>query len=139
MPRLPETTTVRVSANTWKLSLISRASLLADVSSITCWKRLLPRISTLNRRLSLVFDWVNSYPLTANRVYSCLILFHQRLQSRVIYQLEGERNYHIFYMTLAGASAEFKSECGLDKGPEAYRYRLIWIQHPLIRVHRAHI
>mmetsp|Transcript_29945 Transcript_29945/g.78528 ORF Transcript_29945/g.78528 Transcript_29945/m.78528 type:complete len:1114 (+) Transcript_29945:74-3415(+) len=43
-------------------------------------------------------------------------------KSRVIYQLDKERNYHIFYMAIAGGSPDFKAACGLDKSPDEFNY-----------------
>eukprot|EP00038_Savillea_parva_P008188 m.175302 g.175302 ORF g.175302 m.175302 type:complete len:1110 (+) comp13968_c0_seq1:47-3376(+) len=43
-------------------------------------------------------------------------------KSRVIYQLEDERNYHVFYMALAGGGEDFKQSCGLTKTADEYSY-----------------
>lgn len=43
-------------------------------------------------------------------------------KSRVVNQLEGERNYHIFYMALAGATDGWKKSKGITKQSEDYHY-----------------
>ena len=42
-------------------------------------------------------------------------------KSRIVYQGDGERNYHIFYCMLAGLSKEHKAKLDL-KEPKQYNY-----------------
>lgn len=42
-------------------------------------------------------------------------------KSRVIYQMQGERNYHIFYHLLKGAPPNIIKDLGL-KGMKTYEY-----------------
>jgi myosin heavy subunit len=43
-------------------------------------------------------------------------------KTRITTQIEGERNYHIFYQLFAGATPELLEELGLDVGPAAFAY-----------------
>ena len=43
-------------------------------------------------------------------------------KTRITTQIEGERNYHIFYQLLAGASKEMLQELGLEVGAEAFSF-----------------
>jgi len=43
-------------------------------------------------------------------------------KSRVVHQARGERNFHIFYQLLEGASPELLNKLNLDQGKEAYNY-----------------
>ncbi|CAB9513362.1 Unconventional myosin [Seminavis robusta] len=43
-------------------------------------------------------------------------------KTRITQQVDGERNYHIFYQLLAGADAEMLADMGLEGGSEAFNY-----------------
>ena len=43
-------------------------------------------------------------------------------KTRITQQIEGERNYHIFYQLFAGAKPEFLEELGLGGGPQSFKY-----------------
>jgi myosin heavy subunit len=43
-------------------------------------------------------------------------------KTRITQQVEGERNYHIFYQLLFGADEELKQELGLDGGMSSFNY-----------------
>ena len=43
-------------------------------------------------------------------------------KTRITTQIEGERNYHIFYQIFAGANPELLQELGLDVGTASFRY-----------------
>jgi myosin heavy subunit len=43
-------------------------------------------------------------------------------KTRITTQIEGERNYHIFYQLFAGAGQSLLTQLGLDVGPSSFRY-----------------
>jgi myosin-7 len=43
-------------------------------------------------------------------------------KTRITQQIEGERNYHIFYQLFAGAGTELLSRLGLENGPASFKY-----------------
>ena len=43
-------------------------------------------------------------------------------KTRITKQIEGERNYHIFYQLFAGSSPELLKELGLEDGPSSFKY-----------------
>ncbi|KAG7263679.1 hypothetical protein CRUP_035551 [Coryphaenoides rupestris] len=63
-------------------------------------------------------------------VFDCILLLLLNLQSlggggalnRVVRQNPGERNYHIFYALLAGATKEHKEQYFLGDPPESFHY-----------------
>lgn len=43
-------------------------------------------------------------------------------KTRITHQIEGERNYHIFYQLFAGAMPELLEELGLEGGTQSFKY-----------------
>lgn len=71
--------------------------------------------SRFGKYMEVVFDFKGEP--TAGRIINYLLE-----KSRVVNQLEGERNYHIFYMLLAGASSEWRATHGVEGSPDDYTY-----------------
>jgi myosin protein heavy chain len=56
-------------------------------------------------------------------IKSSLIETYLLEKNRVVYQAENERNYHIYYMLLTGASKDMKKDFGLkDKDIDSFHY-----------------
>ena len=43
-------------------------------------------------------------------------------KTRIVHQMEGERNFHIFYQLLRGASKELKGKMELSENVDDYHY-----------------
>jgi myosin-1 len=47
---------------------------------------------------------------------------------RVVYQMPGERNFHVFYMLLTSADSALRQRLALDQPATAYRYtNQVWV------------
>ncbi|ORZ30724.1 P-loop containing nucleoside triphosphate hydrolase protein [Catenaria anguillulae PL171] len=71
--------------------------------------------SRFGKYIELLFD--TKYKIIGARVRTYLLE-----RSRVVYQPETERNYHIFYQLVAGAPAAEKKELGLTQSHSYFHY-----------------
>lgn len=98
MQRRRETITVHDSASTLRyVACRSHLSTCAD------------------SRPQILFD--KTHEIVGARVRTYLLE-----RSRLVYQPESERNYHIFYQLLAGAPSKERKDLSLDQHPEAFAY-----------------
>ena len=75
-----------------------------------------------NNNSSRFGKWCAVYFDGTGKMAACKVRSYLLEKSRVVGPTQGERNYHIFYHMLAGASAEERKKFGLLAAPSDYKY-----------------
>ncbi|ORY26880.1 P-loop containing nucleoside triphosphate hydrolase protein [Naematelia encephala] len=71
--------------------------------------------SRFGKYIEILFD--NSHEIVGARIRTYLLE-----RSRLVYQPDSERNYHIFYQLLAGAPSKEKKDLSLQSDPGSFAY-----------------
>jgi len=75
-----------------------------------------------NNNSSRFGKWCAVHFSESGKISACKVLSYLLEKSRVVGPGEGERNYHIFYQLLAGATAEQRAQLHLLSSPGEYLY-----------------
>lgn len=75
-----------------------------------------------NNNSSRFGKWMEVLFEPGGRIEAAKITNYLLEKSRIVFQSEGERNYHIFYMLLEGLKPELREKFQLDPDPSTYNY-----------------
>ena len=75
-----------------------------------------------NNNSSRFGKWMQIHFSSSAKIIGCSNTSYLLEKTRVVHQDSGERNFHIFYLLVKGASADMLEELRLTKDPSAFKY-----------------